>query len=219
MSENSNPTKSILQLPIKEEVWNSITHGVMSLLALAALPYAAVVAYVKAGPLLAVSTSVFVISLFFMFMGSTLYHAMAYDTKHKFVFRILDHIFIYFAIAGSYTPIALYIIGGKLGWFIVIVQWAMVLFGILYKSISRRSIPTISLTIYMVMGWMAVLLIPTLIRNSSPLFIGLIVLGGILYSVGAWFYTNQEKPYFHMIWHIFINLAAMTHFIAIVFCM
>lgn len=219
MVNDKHSMKNILQLPMKEEVANSITHGIMSLLALGALPYAAIVGYLKGGPLLATSISIFVISLFFMFTGSTLYHAMAYDTKHKFVFRILDHIFIYFAIAGSYTPIAMYIIGGKLGWFIVIVQWAMVLFGILYKSISRRSIPTISITIYMVMGWMAVLLIPTLVRNSSPLFIFLIVLGGVLYSIGAWFYTNQERPYFHMIWHLFINAAAVSHFIAIVFCM
>lgn len=219
MSKNEQDMKNILRLPMKEEVANSITHGIMSFLALTALPYAAVLGYLKGGVILSASISVFVISLFFMFMGSTLYHAMAFDTKHKFVFRILDHIFIYFAIAGSYTPIALYAIGGKLGWFIVIIQWAMVLFGILYKSLSRRSIPTISITIYMVMGWMAVLLIPTLIRNSSSLFIGLIVLGGVLYSIGAWFYTNQKRPYYHMIWHLFINMAAITHFIAIVYYM
>lgn len=219
MKNENQSFKNILQLPLKEEVANSITHGIMSLLALAALPYAAVVGYLKGGTLLAVANSIFVISLLFMFLGSTLYHAMAYDTKHKYVFRILDHIFIYFAIAGSYTPIALYLIGGKLGWIIIVVQWSMVLFGILYKSLSKQSIPTISVTIYMVMGWMAVLLLPTLIKTASPMFLFLIVFGGVLYSIGAWFYTKQKKPYFHMIWHLFINMAAIAHYIAIVFYM
>lgn len=219
MSEETHGMKNILKLSVGEEVANSITHGIMSLLLLGLLPYVAVTSYLKAGTMLAASNSVFVISLFMMFMGSTLYHAMAYDTKHKFVFRILDHIFIYVAIAGTYTPIALYVIGGKLGWFIVLVQWTMVLFGILYKSLSRRSMPTISVIIYLVMGWMAVLLIPSLIKNTSPLFIALIVLGGLLYSIGTWFYMRQERPYFHTVWHVFINLAALSHFIAIVFVM
>ena len=211
--------KNILRLSVGEEVANSITHGVMSLITLAALPFAAVHGYLQSGTLLAVANSIFVISLLFMFLGSTLYHAMAYDTRHKQIFRILDHIFIYFAIAGSYTPIALYMIGGKLGWIIVFVQWAMVLFGILYKSLSRKSIPTISLTIYLVMGWMAVLLLPTLMKTASPMFLFLIVFGGVLYSIGAWFYSNQKRPYFHTIWHLFINAASIAHFIAIVFYM
>ena len=216
MSDKSQTMKNILKLSMGEEIANVISHGIMSLLSLCILPYVAVISYIKGGALLSASNSVFIISLFFMFTGSTLYHSMAHDTKHKLVFRILDHIFIYFAIAGTYTPIALYVIGGKMGWFIVIIQWLMVLFGILYKSLSKKSIPTISVTIYMVMGWMAVLLIPALLKNSSVTFISWIVLGGVLYSIGAAFYMKQHKPYFHTIWHIFINLAATAHFIAII---
>ncbi|CAM3584438.1 hemolysin III family protein [Erysipelothrix urinaevulpis] len=219
MSNIKETAKQKLKLSFGEEVANSTSHGLMSLLALFALPYVAVKAYLSGGVLLSASSSIFVISIFMMFLGSTLYHAMAFDTQHKFVFRILDHIFIYVAIAGTYTPIALYAIGGKLGWFIVIVQWLMVLFGILYKSLSRKSIPTISVTIYLVMGWMAVLLIPSLIKNTSSLFLALIVLGGVLYSIGTWFYMRQERPYYHTVWHLFINLAATAHFIAIVFVM
>lgn len=74
--------------------------------------------------------SIFVISIFLMFLASTLYHSMNPASKHKAVFHILDHIFIYVAIAGSYTPIALSVIGGWQGIFITILQWAMVLFGI-----------------------------------------------------------------------------------------
>ena len=83
-----------------------------------------------------VSVSIFVISIFMMFLASTLYHSMNPASKHKAVFHILDHIFIYVAIAGSYTPIALSVIGGWQGVFITILQWAMVLFGIFRTSSS-----------------------------------------------------------------------------------
>ena len=76
-----------------------------------------------------------------MFLVSTLYHAMDHDSPHKQVFRILDHIFIYFAIAGSYTPVALCLIKGYQGIIILVIQWAMVIVGILYKSISIKSLP------------------------------------------------------------------------------
>lgn len=213
----TNKKRTIVQLSVGEEIGNSVTHGIMSAFLLCFLPYAAIRAYLQDGATLAVGNSIFVISLFLMFLSSTLYHAMAYDTKHKYVFQLLDHIFIYVAIAGTYTPIALSIIGGWFGLTVLVVQWLMVLFGILYKSISQNTLPKLSVTIYMIMGWTAVILFPKLISNSRGWFVFLIVLGGLLYSIGAWFYMQKNRPYFHMIWHIFINLASLSHFIAIIF--
>jgi hemolysin III len=212
-----NSIKNIIHLSVGEEIGNSVTHGIMSLLLLGFLPWTAVDTYIRGGWVLSIGTSIFIISLFLMFLTSALYHAMAYETKHKYVFRILDHIFIYFAIAGSYTPIALYIIRGWQGTLILVIQWGMVLTGILYKSISQKSIPKLSVTIYLIMGWIAVLFFPVIIKNSTPIFLSFIALGGLLYSVGAWFYTKKERPYFHFIWHLFINFAAISHFIAIIF--
>jgi len=212
-----NGMNVLVHLSRGEEVGNSVTHGVMSAILLISLPAVAIYSYTKGGVLLAVGESVFIISLFLMFLASCLYHAMSYDTPHKYVMRILDHIFIYFAIAGSYTPIALYVVKGWQGWLILIVQWVMVLFGILYKSIAQKAVPKLSVLIYLCMGWAAVFFIPTIIQNTSWLFIGLIVLGGIFYSAGAWFYMQKDRPYFHFIWHLFITFASISHFIAIVF--
>ena len=209
--------KNNVQLTFGEELGNSITHGVMSFLMLMGLPFASIYGYVKGGITLGTGYGIFIISLFLMFLASTLYHAMAYDSKHKYVFRILDHSFIYVAIAGTYTPVCLYVIGGKLGYGILIVQWLMVLFGILYKAIAQKSIPRLSVTIYLIMGWAALIALPDLIKNSNFWFVFLIALGGILYSIGAWFYMQKDRPYFHMIWHLFINFAALSHFIAIIF--
>ncbi|HIV32221.1 MULTISPECIES: hemolysin III family protein [unclassified Alistipes] len=202
-----------------EEVANTISHGVMSLLALCALPFAAVWAYLHdPQPVLAcVSVSIFVISLFLMFLASTLYHSMNPASKHKAVFHILDHIFIYVAIAGSYTPIALSVIGGWQGVLIAVLQWAMVLFGIFYKSLSRRSLPAVSLTIYLVMGWTILFFLPLFLRNASTQLLWLIAAGGLFYTLGAWFYARKGFRYHHLVWHLLINLGAACHFAGIVF--
>ena len=200
-----------------EEVGNAVSHGVMLLATLLAIPFAAVWAYAHGGIVDALGVSVFVISLFLMFTASTLYHSMQPDSKHKAVFHILDHIFIYVAIAGSYTPVALSVIGGWQGVAITVVQWAMVLFGIFYKSLSRRSIPAVSLTIYFVMGWMIVFSLSKFVRNASWQLLALIVAGGILYSIGAVFYAKKGFKYHHLVWHLIIDLAAICHFIGIVF--
>ena len=189
---------------VGEEVANTVTHGVMSLLALVALPFAAVWAYAHDPDRILASVSV---SIFVMNPAS----------KHKAVFHILDHIFIYVAIAGSYTPIALSVIGGWQGVFITILQWAMVLFGIFYKSLSRKTIPALSLTIYLVMGWTIVFFMPLFVRQASTPLLALIAAGGVLYTLGAWFYARQGFRYHHMVWHLLINLAVAAHFTGIVF--
>ncbi len=203
-----------------EEIANTISHGVMSLLTLLLLPFAAVWAYLHGGenPLLsAFGVSLFVLSIFLMFLTSTLYHAMHPQSRHKEIFHILDHIFIYVAIAGSYTPIALSVIGGWQGWLIVALQWAMVLFGIFYKSLSRHSIPAISLTIYLIMGWTILFFFPLFLRNASLPLLVLIAAGGLCYTIGAWFYARKGFRYHHLVWHLLINLAVLCHLVAIIF--
>lgn len=213
--------KKLVYIPtFGEEVANSVSHGVMTVLMLLALPFSAVWAYLHnpANPTLAsLGVSIFVISIFLMFLCSTLYHSMVPESKHKAVFHILDHIMIYFAIAGSYTPVALCVIGGWQGVLIVVIQWVMVLFGIFYKSLSKRSIPSISLTIYLIMGWMIVIFFPLFWNNASTPLLALIGAGGICYTIGAAFYAKKGFRYHHLVWHLLINIAVLCHFVGIVF--
>ncbi len=202
---------------IGEEKANTISHGVMSLFILMFIPFAAVWAYLNGGVMASVTTSIYLISIFSMTLFSTLYHAMLPNSRHKEILHILDHIFIYVAIAGTYTPIALCVIGGWQGLVITILQWLMVVFGVFYKSLSRKSIPAVSLTIYMVMGWTVVLFLPMFIRHASSMLLILIAAGGVFYSVGAWFYARKGFKYHHLVWHLFINIALVLHFLAIIF--
>jgi len=198
-----------------EEIGNAVSHGAMALAALGGIAPTAIHAYLRRGTLAAVSTSIFMCSIFLMFLSSALYHSMTADTRHKNVMQILDHIFIYVAIAGTYTPIALSVIGGWQGVLIASLQWAMVIFGILYKSISKRKIPKISLTIYLVMGWSVLFVAPMFIRHASLGLQLLILGGGIFYSAGAYFYAKKEKRFFHMVWHVFVSLGAVCHFLGV----
>lgn len=215
-SEAVRSSDRIREWTLGEEISHSITHGVMAALALVALPYVAVRAYLAGGVLQSATTSVFVVSILLMFLASTLYHAMAPDTLHKDVFRILDHSMIYVAIAGSYTPLALCVIKGWAGTAIVVLQWAAVIAGILFKSLSNKALPKASVAVYLVMGWTALLVLPTLLRQGSLGLIVLIFAGGIFYSAGVGFYASRFK-FAHMVWHFFVALGAVSHFLGIVF--
>ena len=121
------------------------------------------------------------------------------------------------AIIIAAVAVALSGIGGWQGVFITVLQWAMVIFGVCFKSLSRKSIPAISLTIYLVMGWTIVFFLPLFISHASTPLVALIALGGVLYTLGAWFYARKGFRYHHMVWHLLIDLAVAAHFAGIVF--
>ena len=207
--------KKIIKYTVGEEIGNSVTHGVMALVTLGGIAPTVIHAYLKHGSLAATGVSIFMCSLFLMFLSSALYHSMSSDTLQRQVMQLLDHIFIYVAIAGTYTPIALVVIGGWQGIAITSLQWTMVIFGILHKSIAGRKLPKVSLTIYLIMGWSVIFVAPMFIRNASLGMQLLILGGGIFYSAGVYFYAKKERHFFHMIWHFFVSLGAVCHYLGI----
>jgi len=213
--ESMNIVKKVRNFSLGEEIGNSVSHGVMAAAVLGGIAPAAIHAFIKLGALAAVGTSIFMCSLFLMFLSSAIYHSMTLDTLHRQVMQILDHIFIYVAIAGTYTPIALSVIGGWQGILVASLQWAMVIFGVLFKSISKRKIPKISVTIYLVMGWSIIFVLPMFIRNASMGLQLLLLGGGIFYSAGVFFYAKKDKKFFHMVWHFFVGLGAVCHFLGV----
>lgn len=203
------------RLSFGEEVANSITHAVGAVAMLVLLPITAIYSYHHYGMQAAVGMSIFDISLFLMFMSSTIYHSMQYDSPQKFVLRIIDHSMIYIAIAGSYTPVALSLVGGWLGYLIIVLQWGATIFGILYKIFAKKINDKFSLFLYLLMGWLVVFIIPSIISKTGVVFWSLMLTGGLAYTIGAIFYA-RKRPYDHMIWHLFILLASILQYIAIV---
>ena len=206
-----------------EEIGNAVTHGVMAIFMLGMLPYAAIRSYTRAPEgkevLDAATVSIFVICVFFMFLASTIYHCMRSGTVQKQVMNRLDHIMIYFAIAGTYTPIALSVIGGTMGIVLCIVQWALVLAGTLFKSLAfSRSLKAwiLTVSIYLLMGWMVALCMPALMSGATAPTFWLILSGGLCYTAGVVCFS-MSFPFAHMVWHFFVDFGAICHFIGIVF--
>ena len=206
------------RLSFDEEVANAVTHAIGPILTLILLPLSAIYSYEVHGLLSAIGVSIFVISLFLMFLSSTIYHSMSYGSTHKYILRIIDHSMIYIAIAGSYTPVVLALMNNWVGYLIILIQWGTTIFGILYKIFAKKVNEKFSLALYLMMGWLVVFIIPPIISQTSPLFWGLMLAGGLCYTIGAGFYA-KKKPYFHMIWHLFILAASAFQYIAIVFTM
>ena len=203
---------------IGEEIFNSVTHGVGVLIAIAFM----VLLIIKSQgntPLI-IANIIYGVSLMLMFLFSTLYHAIT-NTKAKKVLRYFDHSAIFICIAGTFTPIIVGVLqGGQRVGFLVAV-WLIALIGIIFKiTIFRKNLQEKykkqSLILYVVMGWMSVLLMKNVIQISGMLSFILILSGGILYSIGVYFYAKKRK-YFHSIWHIFIILASVAQFFGIYF--
>lgn len=155
------------------------------------LPISAVYSYERHGLVSAIGTSIFVISLFLMFLSSTIYHSMSYGSTHKYILRIIDHSMIYIAIAGSYTPVVLSLMNDWRGYLIIAIQWGTTIFGILYKIFAKKVNEKFSLALYLIMGWLVIFIIPQIIGQTGPVFWGLMLAGGLCYTVGAGFYAKE----------------------------
>ena len=205
----------------QEERLNTLTHGAMAVLIIAALPFSVLHAYrqTATAPLTAaLGVSVFCLCLILMFGTSALYHALPAASRFKRVFNRLDHMAIYFAIAGTYTPLALTVIGGRTGWAVLILEWTLVLAGIVFKILAfkkNRLTAILSTALYLLMGWMVVICLPLFLRQASAVCSALIIAGGLFYSGGVVFFARQKQNA-HVIWHFFVDAGALCHFLAIV---
>lgn len=152
----------------------------------------------------------FIVGMFLMYLSSTLYHWVR-PGKAKDVLRRCDHISIYVMIACSYTPVCVGVIGGWVGWLMFGIQWAAVIGGTFYKIFAFGKYPKLSLTIYLVMGWSVLIIAPQVFSKLSPLMLWLLVLEGVLYSAGTYFFSHDTKRGFHAIWHVFVLLGSIAH--------
>src|SRR5699024_2145532 len=116
-------------------------------------------------------------------------------------------------------PVCLALVGGWIGWTAMIVLWGITIWGILYKPLAKHVNHTLRLTMYLVTGWIGIISLPTILFDTSLKFMLFIVLCAIVYTIGTWFYAQKELPYFHMSWHLFILIASVFHFIAILYFM
>ena len=162
-----------------------------------------------------VGTSLFLLGSLLMYLSSTLYHVVV-APKAKARIRIFDHISIYVMIAGSYSPICLTVVGGWMGWSLFVFLWACVIAGVVGKIIALGKHPHLSLTLYLMMGWAALLVIWPMWQTMSHAAFAWVIAAGVFYTLGAYFFNkDEEHAFYHAIWHVFIILGSLSHTIAL----
>lgn len=212
-SEKAFSKKSIYSTG--EEIANAVTHGVAALMSIAGLAVLVGFAVAYSGsPTVITAVSVFGASMIFLYVASTLYHAIP-NPKAKQILQRLDHSMIFVLIAGSYTPFCLVTLKGVTGIGLCIAVWSIAIVGIALQGILIKQSKWLNSLLYLAMGWLVLLVIEPLIESLPNTGLWLLTAGGLSYSLGVIFYVWKTLPYSHAIWHLFVFAGTVLQFLAV----
>ena len=198
------------------EIFNSVTHLVGSVFAFAGLVGLLVTSIPTGDPWKIASFALYGAALVELYLVSTLYHAVRGRAKR--VFRRLDHTSIYVLIAGTYTPFALVSLRGSWGYPLLAAVWTLAAVGVLQEFLVRTRIRGLSVSLYLLMGWLALTVFVPLSAAIGSTGMLLLVAGGILYTIGVFFYLVDEKyAHSHGVFHLFVLAGSLLHFLVVLF--
>lgn len=193
---------------------NSITHLLGALFSVAGMVTLIILANQQGSTLKIVAFSIYGATLVNLYLISTLYHSI-HPRGAKAVLQKFDHCAIYLLIAGSYTPFALITLKGPWGWTLFGLSWGFAAFGIAQELTLGRRTRALSMGLYVGMGWLIVIAIGPLLRAMPMPGIAWLAAGGIIYSVGIYFFVNDERRHYHGIWHLFVLGGSVSQFVCI----
>ena len=197
-----------------EEIFNSVSHGVGAGLSIAGTVVLIITSAIHSNAWGIVSSCIYGASLIILYTMSTLYHSFT-NKKAKAFFRIMDHNTIFLLIAGTYTPITLYFLGGVTGWVLFGIVWGSAIFGIVMNSINLEKARIPSIFCYVAMGWVIIFAIKPLILAMPKISLIFLVVGGVFYTLGIIFYAIKKIKYFHSVWHLFTIVGSVLHYFSI----
>lgn len=199
---------------LREERINSMTHALGILFGLVSIPILILNACDSSAFPIIIGTVIYGFSFLMVFTFSSLFHWNT-NAKVRKLFLILDHISIYFLIAGTYTPFILIFINNSFGMTLLSVLWGLTLLGIFFKIFYTGRFEIVSTIIYLAMGWMLLAGANEFFANMPSPIVTLIITGAVLYSIGVLFYIKRFFAYHHAVWHLFVLSAAICHFSAV----
>jgi len=197
-----------------EEVANAITHGVGLVLSVIGWGVLLVLAGIAGDGWDLAASAVFGGTLVLLYGASTLYHS-ARNARTKRILRVVDHIAIFLLIAGTYTPFTVLLMRDGWGWTLLAVVWGLAVVGLLFKLFSAHRFHPAATSLYLLMGWLGVLFADPV---SAALPTGALLLvggGGLAYTVGVIFYGWHSLRYSHAIWHVFVLVGSICHYVAV----
>lgn len=197
------------------ERFNSITHLVGSVFALVGAAVAVTIASMRGTPSRITTVTIYGVMLFLLYLSSTLYHSLRGRAKR--VFHVFDHCAIYLLIAGTYTPLTLVTLGGKLGWWLFAIVWTLAALGVAKDIFLHGRYRWMSIVLYIAMGWLVVFAFGPL-RQALPVSgIALLAVGGAIYTAGlAFFIMGKRMAHMHGVWHLFVLAGSTCHYVAVV---
>ena len=205
-----------LRYTVGEEIANSITHGLGWLLSVTGFVILVRTATLAGGSLRVISCTIFGGALVVLYGASTLYHALP-NGRAKRIFRVLDHSAIFLLIAGTYTPLALVALGGAWGWSLFGGVWLLALTGIVINALAPGRWRWLSISLYLTMGWLVVIVIQPITAAVDRGVLVLIVAGGLTYTGGLVLYFWRGLRYGHAMWHLFVLAGSVLHYFAVLF--
>jgi len=199
---------------LSREMANALTHGIGVLFGIASMPVLSAIA-VKTGNIPDIAgVTIYAFGFLMAFAFSTLYHSVK-EVNTKKTLRTLDHISIYILIAGTYTPFLLIYMFNTFGITLLIIQWSLVVIGMVFKMFYTGRFKVFSTLVYIAMGCLLFVGGKTFfVALPTPVLIWLMI-GGGLYIFGCIFYLNKKIIYHHAIWHLFVLSAAVCHYVAV----
>lgn len=199
---------------ITNEVLNAVTHGIATLVSVVGLLFLIEKGLDSGSTVELISYIVYGSSLILLYLSSTVYHSFKFTKANK-VLRRLDHCSIFLLIAGTYTPYTLVSVSGNFGIFLTILIWGIALFGVLYKVFWFDKFQNLTVWLYIAMGWIVVLFLPSIFESVSTAGLLWLFFGGIAFTVGTIFYRLKNVRYMHVVWHLFVILGTVLMYISI----
>ena len=203
-----------IDIRLKQELVNSLIHGLGILFGIVCIPILLIQAVKNDNIPGIVGSGIYGFSFLMVFTASTLYHGFQHE-KIKHIMKILDHISIYFLIAGTYTPFLLIYMNNGRGITLLSILWSLTLAGTVFKSFFTGRWEILSTIIYLAMGWIMLVAGKSFFANMSLPVTVLVITGGGLYTLGVIFYLWEKYTYSHAVWHFFVLAAAICHYVAI----
>ena len=197
-----------------EEKLNIWSHAFGIFLSIIALVLLIIKAVQQDNIWMMISFPIFGVSLILLYLASTLYHASK-EPQKRFKLKVFDHAAIYVLIAGSYTPFTLVSLNGETGWLIFSMVWVMAFTGIILKLFFTGRFKIVSTAMYVLMGWLIVFYFQDLTAHLHEKGVFYLILGGVLYTIGAILYSIKKIKFNHAIFHFFVLAGSFCHFLSI----
>ena len=215
MVKDENERVNIPSYTLGEEIVNSITHGIGAILSIVALVMLVIKAS-KDGSMQVVTTVLYASTLIILYTISCIYHALSSKLTGKKVLRVIDHCNVYLLVYGTVIPVSLLGIGGMHGWLFFGIVTFITVVGIVFSSIFLDKVQIVEVVCHLINGWGSLFFIKDLLENLGKTGVILLILGGVMYTVGAILYgIGSTKKYMHSVFHVFCILGSVFQFLCI----